>query len=51
MHLVVWTKFDIEDDPATGDLTPKARKELDDYVSKTFCKWMLSEQVIVLPEC
>lgn len=36
VHLVVWTKFDLEDDPTTDDLTPKARKEIDDYVDKTF---------------
>ena len=37
VHLVVWTKFDLEDDPATDDLTPKTRKEIDDFVQKTFC--------------
>ncbi|KAH0556745.1 hypothetical protein GP486_005467 [Trichoglossum hirsutum] len=36
VHLVVWTKFDLEDDPSTDDLTPKARKEIDDFVDKTF---------------
>ncbi|EXM11299.1 hypothetical protein FOIG_01044 [Fusarium odoratissimum NRRL 54006] len=35
-HLVVWTKFDLVEDPATGDLTDKARKEIDDFVTKTF---------------
>lgn len=38
VHLVVWTKFDLEDDPGTDDLIPKARKEIDDYVKKTFCR-------------
>lgn len=36
VHLVVWTKFDLEDDPATDDLTPEARKEIDDFVDRTF---------------
>ena len=36
-HLVVWTKFLIEDDPATDDLTDNAREMLEDYVVKTFC--------------
>ncbi|KAH6660106.1 hypothetical protein BKA67DRAFT_530222 [Truncatella angustata] len=36
VHLVVWTKFELEDDPATDDLTDKARKEIDDYVSRSF---------------
>jgi len=37
VHLVVWTKFDLEDDPATDDLTPKARKDIDDFVDRIFC--------------
>ena len=36
IHLVVWTKFELEDDPATDDLTPRARKEIDDFVGETF---------------
>ena len=47
IHLVVWTKFDLEDDPATDDLTPLARKEIDDYVKRTFCSRVPSEKVCV----
>lgn len=36
VHLVVWTKFELEDDPATDDLTDKARKEIDDHVRTKF---------------
>jgi hypothetical protein len=36
VHLVIWTKFDLEEDPATSDLTIKARKEIDDFVNETF---------------
>ncbi|KAI1821240.1 hypothetical protein F4861DRAFT_479664 [Xylaria intraflava] len=36
VHLVVWTKFDLEDDPATDDLTDKARAEIDAFVTKVF---------------
>ncbi|KAJ8116409.1 hypothetical protein ONZ43_g4446 [Nemania bipapillata] len=36
VHIVVWTKFDLEDDPATDDLTDKARAEIDAFVLKTF---------------
>ena len=36
VHLVVWTKFVLEDDPETDDLTPKMRKEIDEYVNRTF---------------
>ncbi|KAI1401059.1 hypothetical protein F4819DRAFT_508780 [Hypoxylon fuscum] len=36
VHLVVWTKFDLEEDPVTTDLTDEARTEIDNYVQKTF---------------
>ena len=45
VHLVVWTKFDLEDDPATDDLTPKARRDIDDFVDRTFCSKLPSENV------
>jgi hypothetical protein len=45
VHLVVWTKFDLEDDPATDDLTVQARKEIDDFVHETFCKRVGEENV------
>lgn len=45
VHLVVWTKFDLEEDPITGDLTDAARKEIDDYVKETFCKKIKEEDV------
>jgi len=36
IHLVVWTKFQLEDDPDTGHLTPSAHQQIDEYVKKTF---------------
>ncbi|OAA73237.1 hypothetical protein ISF_00138 [Cordyceps fumosorosea ARSEF 2679] len=36
VHLVVWTKFELVADADTGDLTDKARAEIEDYVSRTF---------------
>ncbi|KAM7209113.1 Protein of unknown function (DUF3605) domain containing protein [Naviculisporaceae sp. PSN 640] len=36
VHLVVWTKFPLEDDPLTGDLKPTVRKQIDDFVKRTF---------------
>ena len=45
MHLVVWTKFVLEDDPETNDLTPKMRKEIDEYVDKTFRTRVPSDNV------
>ena len=37
-HIVVWTKFLIEDDPATGDLTEDSRRMLENFVNRTFCE-------------
>ena len=45
MHLVIWTKFVLEDDPETNDLTPKMRKEIDEYVDKTFRTRVPSDNV------
>lgn len=36
VHLVVWTKFELEDDPETGLSTPESRREIEQYVHKTF---------------
>lgn len=46
IHLVVWTKFELEDDPAIDDLTPRARQEIDKYVNKTFCTRVSPERVL-----
>ena len=45
IHLVCWTKFELEDDPATDDLTPKARRAIDDYVQRTFRSRIPAENV------
>ena len=36
MHLVVWTKFELDDDPVTGLSTKKSQEEIEAYVQKTF---------------
>ncbi|KAK4449225.1 hypothetical protein QBC34DRAFT_93825 [Podospora aff. communis PSN243] len=36
VHLVVWTKFELEEDEATGDLTEEARGMVDGYVKRVF---------------
>lgn len=36
VHLVVWTKFELEDDPDTGLSTPESRQEIEEYVQRTF---------------
>lgn len=45
VHLVVWTKFDLPDDPQTKELTPAMRQEIDDYVDRTFCQAVPKENV------
>jgi hypothetical protein len=45
VHLVVWTKFDLEDDPATDDLTERARGEINDYVDGVFGRRIGKENV------
>ncbi|KAI9654733.1 MAG: hypothetical protein M1831_005320 [Alyxoria varia] len=44
-HLVVWTKFIFAEDPSTGDLTAKARKEIQDFVDATFHDQTKKDQV------
>ncbi|CAG8053767.1 unnamed protein product [Penicillium salamii] len=45
IHLVVWTKFALEDDPVTEELTANMRAAIQSYVRRTF--WRVpAEQVI-----
>jgi hypothetical protein len=46
VHLVVWVKFDLEEDPATGEITAETRKQIDDFVKKTFQSRILSDRVL-----
>ena len=45
VHLVVWVKFEIEDDPATGYLTPGSTAQIQQYVDETFSSRMNPEHV------
>lgn len=36
VHLVVWTKFELEDDLETGLSTPESRAQIEAYVQETF---------------
>lgn len=36
VHLVVWTKFELEDDAETGLSTRESRQEIEEYVQRTF---------------
>ncbi|CRG88088.1 putative protein YPL067C [Talaromyces islandicus] len=46
VHLVVWTKFDLDEDPATGLLTDSMWKKIDTYIEKTFRSRIPSDQII-----
>lgn len=37
VHLVVWTKFELQEDQNNGDLTAQARSEVEEFVNQTFC--------------
>lgn len=45
IHLVVWTKFELEDDPTTDDLMASTRAAIESYVQDTFCSRVPPEQV------
>ncbi|KAK8125341.1 uncharacterized protein PG998_001100 [Apiospora kogelbergensis] len=46
VHIVVWTKFDLEEDPQTTDLTDAARREINHYVDKVFGSRLPAENYI-----
>ena len=45
VHLVVWTKFEFEDNPDTGDLSDASRAEINAYVERTFLSKIPRENV------
>lgn len=49
VHLVIWTKFELEEDAVTGRITQKISKEIDDYVQKTFASRVKPDSVRTLP--
>jgi len=47
VHLVVWTKFELEDDPETDDLTDRARAEIEGFVEERFGRRCGKENVSI----
>lgn len=45
VHLVVWTKFAIEEDPVSGDLTDRARSQVEAFVTQVFRARMPNDKV------
>ena len=50
IHLVVWTKFELEDDPATGELTAPTRQKIDKFVERTFRSRVPGDNVCFSPD-
>lgn len=46
IHLVVWTKFELADDPVTGELTSHARAAIEQYVRTRFYSRVAAKQVV-----
>ena len=44
MHLVIWTKFELDEDPETGLSTPESFQQIDAFVQKTFGAKLRPEQ-------
>jgi hypothetical protein len=44
VHLVVWTKFELDDDPVTGLCTDASKQQIEEYVQQTFAS-RVKEQV------
>ncbi|KAI9784209.1 MAG: hypothetical protein M1816_001031 [Peltula sp. TS41687] len=45
VHLVVWTKFDLDEEPGMNDLTPEMRRLIDGFVKRTFCERVRPDHV------
>lgn len=42
---MVWTKFLFDQDKASGDLTPDAKRQIDEYVTRVFREHVRSDSV------
>lgn len=48
VHLVVWTKFELEEDVRTGDLRGSVRGEIEGFVERVFGRRVGAENVSIL---
>ena len=44
-HLVVWTKFLIDEDPETGKVTGEINEQIEAFIKRTFCGGKKSKRV------
>jgi hypothetical protein len=46
VHLVIWAKCDLEEDPTTGDITDATRKAIDDFIESKFRSHIPADRVL-----
>lgn len=46
VHLVIWTKFELEEIQGTDKLMPETQRGIEDFVQRTFCSKVKPEHVI-----
>lgn len=46
VHLVIWTKFELEEIEGTDELTPETQRGIEDFVEQSFCSKVKHEHVI-----
>ncbi|OAL38964.1 hypothetical protein AYO20_01715 [Fonsecaea nubica] len=44
-HLVVWTKFPIDEVEETGEVTPEAKMQIEEFIKRTFCEVKGGERI------
>ena len=47
VHLVIWTRFTLDSDPATGDTTERSRELIDLYVNHVFGDYVEAGKVLL----
>ena len=47
VHLVIWTRFTLDSDPATGDITERSRELIDFYVNHVFGDYVEAGKVLL----
>jgi hypothetical protein len=44
-HLVVWTKFVLEENPETGEVLPEVNQQIENFIRTTFCEGEEDERI------
>ncbi|KAK6387092.1 Oxysterol-binding protein OBPa [Exophiala oligosperma] len=46
-HLVIWTKFTIDEEEQTGEVTPEGKRQTEDFIKKTFLRQGITRDQII----